>query len=180
LQPVGKQNKNMLKKWFETAKGDIMKNEEVCYTREVALEKAIELEIQSFKTYKEAYLKISDPRVKDLVKDLALEELEHKYILEKAYFEETVALHDENMKEGPSMKLSLLLQEKPLEEDADDQDVMIHAIHDEKRTVDFYKKMAEQCGGAPMEEMFKRLHQDEEAHLVRLEEVYENIYMRDM
>lgn len=157
-----------------------MKNEEVCYTREVALEKAIELEIQSFQTYKEAYLKISDPHVKDLVKDLALEELEHKYILEKAYFEETVALHDENMKEGPSMKLSLLLQEKPLEEDADDQDVMIHAIHDEKRTVDFYKKMAEQCGGAPMEEMFKRLYQDEEAHLVRLEEVYENIYMRDM
>ena len=170
----------MLEKWFETAKEDIMKNEEVCYTREVALEKAIELEIQSFQTYKEAYLKISDPHVKDLVKDLALEELEHKYILEKAYFEETVALHDENMKEGPSMKLSLLLQEKPLEEDADDQDVMIHAIHDEKRTVDFYKKMAEQCGGAPMEEMFKRLYQDEEAHLVRLEEVYESIYMRDM
>jgi rubrerythrin len=166
----------MLKKWFETAKEDIMKNEEVCYTREVALEKAIELEIQSFQTYKEAYLKISDPHVKDL----ALEELEHKYILEKAYFEETVALHDENMKEGPSMKLSLLLQEKPLEEDADDQDVMIHAIHDEKRSVDFYRKMAEQCSGAPMEEMFKKLYQDEEAHLVRLEEVYENIYMRDM
>jgi len=170
----------MLEKWFETAKEDIMKNEEVCYTREVALEKAIELEIQSFQTYKEAYLKISDPHVKDLVKDLALEELEHKYILEKAYFEETVALHDENMKEGPSMKLSLLLQEKPLEEDADDQDVMIHAIHDEKRTVDFYKKMAEQCGDTPMEEMFKRLYQDEEAPLVRLEEVYESISMRDM
>jgi rubrerythrin len=157
-----------------------MENEEVCYTREVALEKAIEMEMKSFQTYKEAYLKIREPRVKDLVKDLALEELEHKYILEKAYFEETVALHEEDMKEGPSMKLSLLLKEKPLEDDADDQDVMIHAIHDEKRAVDFYKKMAEQCGGAPMEEMFKRLHQDEEAHLVRLEEIYESIYMRDM
>ncbi len=157
-----------------------MENEEVCYTREVALEKAIEMELESFKNYKEAYLKIREPHVKDLVKDLALEELEHKYILEKAYFEETVMLHEEGMKEGPSMKLSLLLMEKSLEEDADDQDVMIHAIHDEKRAVDFYKKMAEQCGGAPMEEMFKRLHQDEEAHLVRLEEIYESIYMRDM
>ncbi len=157
-----------------------MENEEVCYTREVALEKAIEMEMKSFQTYKEAYLKIREPRVKDLVKDLALEELEHKYILEKAYFEETVALHEEDMKEGPSMKLSLLLMEKPLEDDADDQDVMIHAIHDEKRAVDYYKKMAEQCGGAPMEEMFKRLYQDEEAHLVRLEELYETIYMKDM
>jgi rubrerythrin len=157
-----------------------MENEEVCYTREVALEKAIEMEMKSFQTYKEAYLKIREPRVKDLVKDLALEELEHKYILEKAYFEETVALHEEDAKEGPSMKLSLLLKEKALEDDADDQDVMIHAIHDEKRAVDYYKKMAEQCGGAPMEEMFKRLFQDEEAHLVRLEELYETIYMKDM
>jgi rubrerythrin len=157
-----------------------MENEEVCYTREVALEKAIEMEMKSFQTYKEAYLKIREPRVKDLVKDLALEELEHKYILEKAYFEETVALHEEDAKEGPSMKLSLLLKEKALEDDADDQDVMIHAIHDEKRAVDFYKKMAEQCGGAPMEEMFKRLFQDEEAHLVRLEDLYETIYMKDM
>jgi len=157
-----------------------MENEEVCYTKEVALEKAIEMEMKSFQTYKEAYLKIREPRVRDLVKDLALEELEHKYILEKAYFEETVALHEEDAKEGPSMKLSLLLKEKALEDDADDQDVMIHAIHDEKRAVDFYKKMAEQCGGAPMEEMLKRLFQDEEAHLVRLEELYETIYMKDM
>lgn len=154
--------------------------EEVCYTREMALEKAIEMEMKSFQVYRKAYLKIKEPRVKDLVKDMALEELEHKYILEKAYFEETVALHDEDMKEGPSMNLSLLLQQKPLKEDADDQDVMIHAIHDEKRSVDFYKKMAEQCGGAPMEEMFMRLYMDEEAHLVRLEEIYESIYMKDM
>jgi rubrerythrin len=157
-----------------------MENEEVCYTKEAALEKAIEMEMKSFQTYKKAYMKIREPRVKNLVKDLALEELEHKYILEKAYFEETVALHEEGMKEGPSMKLSLLLKEKPLEDDADDQDVMIHAIHDEKRAVDFYKKMADQCGGAPMEEMFIRLFHDEEAHLVRLEEIYESIYMKDM
>ena len=157
-----------------------METGEVCYTREVALEKAIEMEMISLQIYKEAYLKIREPRVKDLVKELALEELEHKYILEKAYFEDTVALHEEGMKEGPSMKLTLLLKDDPLKDDADDQDVMIHAIHDEKRAVDFYKKMAEQCVGAPMEEMFRRLYQDEEAHLIQLEEVYESIYMRDM
>jgi rubrerythrin len=157
-----------------------MENEEVCYTREVALEKAIEMEMTSLQAYKEAYLRIREPRVKDLVKELALEELEHKYILEKAYFENTVALHEEGMKEGPGMKLTLLLKDEPLKDNADDQDVMIHAIHDEKRAVDFYKKMAEQCVGAPMEEMFRRLYQDEEAHLIQLEEVYESIYMRDM
>jgi len=156
-----------------------MKNEEVCYTKEVALEKAIELEMQSFQTYKQAYMKIQEPRVKNLVKDLALEELEHKYILEKAYFEETVALHEEGMEEGPSMKLALLLKEKPLEDDADDQDVMIHAIHDKKRMVDFYQKMIAHCAGAPMEDMFKKLTKEEVNHLAQLEETYESVYMQD-
>ena len=74
-----------------------MENEEICYTRDIALEKAIEMEMKSYQAYKEAYLKILDSRVKDLVKNLALEELDHKHILEKAYFEETVVLHQEGM-----------------------------------------------------------------------------------
>jgi len=158
----------------------MMEMEEVCYTREVALEKAIEMEMKSFHAYKEAYLKVRDPRARDLLRDLALDELRHRYTLEKAFFEETVALHDAGSKEGPSMNLSILLEEKPLDENATDQDVMIHAIHEEKRAVDYYKNMTEQCGGAPMEEMFKRLWHDEEDHLARLEEVYESIYLREM
>jgi len=156
-----------------------MEYEDVCYTREVALEKAIEMEKKSFKTYREAYLKINEPRIKKLVKDLALEELEHKYILEKAYFEETVSLHDEGGSEGPSMNLARLLVERPLGADADDQEVMIHAIHDKKRIVDFYQKMISQCAGAPMEKMFKKLSAEEENHLYRLEEMYEGLYMPD-
>ena len=154
--------------------------EEVCYTRDVALEKAITMENKSFETYKSGYLKAKDRVAKDLLKDLALDELGHKYTLEKAFFEETVALHDAGFKEGPSMKLTLLLEEKPIDEAATDQDVMIWAIHEEKRAVDFYKKMAEQCGGAPMESMFKRLAADEENHLARLEETYERHYMQEM
>ena len=157
-----------------------MDREEVCYTQEVALEKAIEMETKSFKTYKSAYLTARDRLAKDLLRDLALDELRHKYTLEKAFFEETVLLHETGVKEGPSMNLSLLLEDKPLDETATDQDVMIHAIHEEKRAVDFYKNMAEQCGGAPMEKMFRRLYEDEEGHLARLEELYEKHYMQDM
>ena len=111
-----------------------MSTEEVCYTREVALEKAIDMETKSFEAYKEAYFRAEDRLAKDLLKDLALDELRHKYTLEKAFFEETVALHDSGAKEGPSMKLTMLLEEKPLEETATDQDVMIYALHDEKRS----------------------------------------------
>jgi rubrerythrin len=154
--------------------------EEVCYTKEAALERAIETEAGSFKVYRDAYLSSKDRVAKDLLKDLALDELRHKYILEKAFFEETVLLHDSGQKSGPSMKFSLLFEEKPLSPKATPQEVMIHAIHEEKRAVDFYRNMAEQCGAAPMSEMYRKLAQDEETHLARLEEHYETIYMKDM
>lgn len=154
--------------------------EEVCYTKEAALERAIETEAGSFKVYRDAYLSSKDRVAKDLLKDLALDELRHKYILEKAFFEETVLLHDSGQKSGPSMKFSLLFEEKPLSPKATPQEVMIHAIHEEKRAVDFYRNMAEQCGAAPMSEMYKKLALDEEGHLARLEEHYEQIYMKEM
>lgn len=154
--------------------------EEVCYTREAALEKAIDMENKSFQAYKGGYLIAKEKRAKDLLKELALDELEHKYILEKAFFEETVALHDAGLNEGPSMKFSLLFEEKPLTDSATEQDVFLFAIHEEKRAVDFYKNMSQQCGDAPMGNMYKRLQGDEEGHLSRLEELYESIYLKDM
>ena len=57
---------------------------------------------------------------------------------------------------------------------------MLFAIHEEKHAVDFYKNMANQCGGAPMEGMYRRLAEDEEGHLARLEELYESVYMKWM
>jgi len=154
--------------------------EDVCYTREAALERAIEMEAKSFEGYKNAYFRSADRMAKDLLKDLALDELKHKYTLERAFFEDMVLLHDSGTKEGPSMKFSLLFQEKPLKPNASDQEVMIYAIHDEKRAVDFYRNMAEQCGAAPMGDMFNRLAEDEEGHLARLEELYETRFMKDM
>ena len=154
--------------------------EEICYTREAGLEKAIEMEMKSFEAYKKAYVRAKDPLAKDLLKDLALDELKHKYTLEKAFFEETVFLHDTGVKQGPSMKFALLFEDRPLGQNPSEQDVFLHAIHDEKRSVDFYSKMAGQCGGAPMEEMYRRLAQDEEGHLARLEELYESLYLKEM
>jgi rubrerythrin len=154
--------------------------EEVCYTREGALEKAIEMEAKSFEVYKTAYLNSKNRLAKDLLRDLALDELRHKYILERAFFEETVLLHDSDLREGPSMKFSILFEKKSLKEQSSEQDVMLYAIHDKKRAVEFYQNMAKQCSGAPMEEMYGRLAQDEEGHLARLEAVYETAYMESM
>ncbi len=99
------------------------------------------MEAKSFEVYKTAYFNSTKRVAKDLLRDFALDELRHKYLLERAFFEETVMLHDAGSKEGPSMKFSLLFEDKPLKADSTEQDVMLYAIHEEKRAVDFYKNM---------------------------------------
>ena len=153
--------------------------ENVCYTREIALEKAVEMEMKRFKVFKDAYLKARDLLAKDLLKDLALDELKHKYILEKAIFEETVFLHDAGYSEGPTMNLLLQSVVKPLSESSTEEDVIRFAMQDEKQAVIFYRTMAEQCEGAPMEAMLKQLAQDEEDHLSRLEQLYQNLNLSE-
>jgi rubrerythrin len=157
-----------------------MEDSAVCYTKDAALKMAVELEHSSFETYLRAYKLSHDLRAKTILKELALEELEHKHMLEKAFFEEAVALHDAGSEAIPSMRLTSFLTAKPLNENSTPQDVMIYALHEEKRSVDFYDQMANQCTGAPMAPLFKRLFQDESGHLARLEELYEKIYMAAM
>ena len=154
--------------------------EPVCDTIEGALEKAIEQEQQSIRMYLDALKKLEDPRAREVLKDLVKEELEHKHVLEKALIGEAITLHEKGESTGPSMNLAYFLEEKPLAPDASPQEVMIYAIHDEKRSAEFYKQMASRCRGAPMEEAFKKIHQQEMIHLTRLEESYEKLYMSQM
>ena len=154
--------------------------EAVCYTLEAALEKAIEQERSSFETYRQALRTVEDRQARMVLEELASEELEHMNVLQKALIGETIALHEKGESTGPPMNLTYFLADKPLDPTSSPQDVMIHAIHDEKRSVDFYNQMASQCAGAPMEEIFSKLHHEETTHLARLEEAYEKLYLSQM
>ncbi|MCF8050162.1 MAG: hypothetical protein K9L59_02920 [Desulfobacterales bacterium] len=154
--------------------------ESVCFTREAGLEKAIEMEDGNFERLKQAFRIAKNPRVKTLAKEAALAALSHKYTLEKAVFEEEVTLHENDLNHGPELELTVMLEDRPLTEDATEQDIMISAVSAKKRIVDFYRKMASQCAGAPMEEMFTTLAEEESDHLAQLETLYEELYMPDM
>lgn len=154
--------------------------EPVCYSLEGALEKAIEEEQHSFEVYRQGLKVVRKPQARMILKDLALEELEHKHAMEKALIGETLALHGKGEASGPSMNLTSMLRQTTLDANASAQEVMIHAIHDEKRSVDFYAEMAAQCGGAPMAEVFDELQKQERIHLAKLEELYEQLYMSQM
>jgi rubrerythrin len=160
-----------------SSRDSAMEMEAVCYTREGALRKVIELLQKSLESYLKAYKLSNDQQARDLIKHLVLEEIDHKCALEKALFGETISFHDNTAKNEVTVKLPHNLKEKPLDENSTPSDVLIYAINNKKRSVVFCATMAFNCADAPMEHLFKKLLKEETNHLARLEKLYEHTYL---
>jgi len=151
---------------------------DVCYTFEGALEKAINMENEGFRCYLGALRKVKSRSAKAILKDAALDELSHKYELEKA-------LIDGHISEGtlyeplPTMKLESVIVKKELRPDSDSREALAYAIHLESESIIFYNKMAGACAGAPMGKLMERLAADESRHLQQLEDMYEKHFMTE-
>jgi rubrerythrin len=151
----------------------------VCYTYEAALEKAIEMEEEGFRNYLHAIDIVEDRQAKAILREAAIEELNHKQRLEMALLDG----HDRNatelQKEIPSMNLNYVFEQKEIAPGADARTALAHAIYLEKSAVDFYKRLMAGCEGAPMADLFKRLLADETRHLSNLEEFYERYFLTE-
>lgn len=156
---------------------DVQKD--VCYTFEVALEKAIIMEEQGFRNYLHAIKVVDNRQAKVLLRDAAKEELEHKQRIELALLEG----HDQNAailsEELPTMNLDYVFEQKEIPDDADARTSLAYAIHLEKQAVQFYRALMSGCEGAPMASLFKRLLADETRHLKNLEDFYESYFLAE-
>jgi rubrerythrin len=114
-----------------------------------------------------------------VLKDAALDELDHKHQLERALVEGQVEGHtlDQPM---PTMNLDYILEKKELGPDADARQALAYAIHLEKGSLDFYRRMSQGCAGAPMAALFERIANDESRHLQALEDLYEKHFLTEM
>ncbi|PKN13379.1 MAG: ferritin [Deltaproteobacteria bacterium HGW-Deltaproteobacteria-4] len=149
-----------------------MNSPDVCFTFEAALEMAVAMEESGFRHYLAALRSCQRPETKMILRDAALDELDHKYQLEKALVEGTIDhLHFDHP--VPTMDLDYLLAQKTLRPDADAREALAYAIHLEKISLDFYLSMASACDGAPMAAIFTRMANDEARHLRSLEDDYE-------
>lgn len=154
-------------------------SEQVCYTFEAAIEMAIKMEEEGFRHYLDAIRKVQDKHAKEVLRDAALDELEHKHQLEKALLEGNMDQDGGLGKAVPTMNLNYILSQKELPADAGVREAMAYAIHLENGSIDFYKRMAEGCFGAPMAPVFARLLADESRHLQSLEDLYEQHFMTE-
>jgi rubrerythrin len=154
-------------------------SEQVCYTFEAAVELAITMEEEGFRHYLNAIRILKNKAAKEILRDSALDELQHKQELEKALLFGQMGSGDEMTRPVPTMNLGSVLAKKELTAESDAREALAYAIHLEKGAIDFYKKMCEGCSGAPNAGLFQRLLADESRHLQTLEDLYEQHFLTE-
>jgi rubrerythrin len=152
---------------------------DVCYTYEAALEMAIEMEHEGFRHYLQAMKTVKNKAAKEILRDAAQDELGHKFLLEKALLDGYMDTSDVLGKPVPTMNLGAVLAKKELTPGSDAREALAYAIHLEKGAVDFYKKLATGCSGAPMGNVLEKILEDEARHLQTLEDMYEEHFMTE-
>jgi len=156
-----------------------MNENQVCYTFDAAVEMAIEMENEGFRNYLAAIRKVTNKGAREILRDNALDELEHKHQLEKALLEGRMAGDSTLDQPVPTMHLDYVLKKQELGPESGVREAVIYAIHLEKGAVDFYGKVASGCAGAPMGKLFAQLLKEETSHLQALEDLYEQHFMTE-
>lgn len=156
-----------------------MDNDQVCYTFDAALEMAITMEEEGFRTYLSAIRQLTNKGAKELLRENALDELTHKQQLEKALLDGRMDGGEDLDTPIPTMHLDYLFEKKELGPQSGVREALIYAIHLEKGAVDFYGKISDGCAGAPMGKLFAQLFQEESRHLQSLEDLYEAHFMTE-
>ncbi|MBJ6725442.1 ferritin family protein [Geomesophilobacter sediminis] len=152
---------------------------DVCYTFEAAIEMATKMEEEGFRNYLTALRTVKDKAARQIFKEAALDELEHKHQLEKTLVEGEMKGGGELQKPVPTMNLDYVLAKKELRPDSDAREALAYAIHLEKGAIEFYQKMSNGCEGAPMGALFQKMLADETRHLQALEDLYEAHFMAE-
>jgi rubrerythrin len=156
-----------------------MSDNQVCYTFDAAVEMAIQMEDEGFRTYLAAIRQLTDKGARELLRENALDELNHKHELEKALLDGRMSGGGDLDQPVPTMHLDYILKKQELGPKSGVREALIYAIHLEKEAVEFYGKVAVGCAGAPMGNLFKQLLAEESRHLQSLEDLYEQHFMTE-
>jgi len=156
-----------------------MSDNQVCYTFDAAVEMAIQMENEGFRHYLSAIRQLTNKGARELLRENALDELNHKHQLEKALLDGRMDGSDAMDQPIPSMHLDYVFKKQELKPDSGVREALLYAIHLEKGAVDYYGRVANGCAGAPMGNLFKQLLAEESRHLQSLEDLYEQHFMTE-
>src|SRR5512137_2294299 len=109
-----------------------MSGENVCYTFEAAVEMAIQMENDGFRHYLEAIRKVQDKGAREILKEAAVAELEHKHHLEKMLVEGNMTNPEGMVRPVSTMNMDYVLAKRELGPYSNASEALIYAIHLEK------------------------------------------------
>lgn len=156
-----------------------MSESQVCYTFDAAVEMAIQMENEGFRNYLAAIRQVTDKGAREILRENALDELNHKFELEKALLDGRMDGEAALGQSVPTMHLDYVFKKQELNASSGVREALLYAIHLEKGAVEYYSKVANGCAGAPMGNLFQRLLKEETRHLQALEDMYERHFMTE-
>ncbi len=137
------------------------------------LDNAIKVEEESYRFYMDLIKIVKFTNVKETLKFLAEEELNHKKLLEGLKQGKTLVINT-----AVDLKLTDHLPKKTeVDENADIADILELAMSRERSEYEFYKKMEEVS--ETNRELFKFLAQQEIGHKAKIEEIYDEIVYKE-
>lgn len=151
------------------------------WTLEKALNLALRMEDQSIQLYTSAQDRVVNPGSRQLLKELAEEEEQHKNNILDAMGDpkkiEEIGSLDTKIQD---LKIVDRLVDVSLPPEADYQKILIYAAKREKETHDLYMELAKKYQDKKIGKMFIRLAHEELKHKHRLELEYDNIILSEM
>jgi rubrerythrin len=145
-----------------------------------ALRTAIQREIEAYTLYSSAAANVDDPQAKDMLNDLAAQEVGHRTKLE-GLLEGKVfrVLSRRQQQQVEDLKITDYLVEVPLNDDSDLQDVLIVAGKREDASHNLYASLAQVAEDDETQKLFEFLATEELTHKRRVETLYDQIIYRE-
>jgi rubrerythrin len=149
-------------------------------TVEGIIQRAIRFEEDACNFYTGASEMVKLPHVKDMLNELAGEEVKHKEKLEDLLAGDTEQIVAAKQSQKiQDLKLAEYLVASPLDENATIQDVLMTAMQREKNSHDFYDLMAGIASSEAAKGLFQFLAQEELGHKNKVEVLYDDIIYKE-
>jgi len=139
---------------------------------------AIKKEIEAYSLYLSTSKKVASPGTKQMLEELAEQEKDHQKILEKVV--------QENKYQGlgaeipkASLGIADFLVASALKKNATPQEVLIFAMKEEEKAMNFYSSLKAQFSGTHLETLFEKLAREEKGHKIKLEREYEDNILKE-
>jgi rubrerythrin len=139
------------------------------------LDTAIYKEVSSQALYLGAQKRTEDPGARELMRELAGEELKHAQLL-KDLREKGSVRSRWNRDEVPNLRISDYLTDVDTLEGAGLQDTLTFAIKREQQSIEFYSRMMSLLKGQQAKRLCERLVHYELKHKLRLETFYDSFF----